>query len=66
MNKGSNNLGFSSYSKDAIDTQHNYDELAGMVYVCQMTIMLVVICVLPGLLSEFASVCTGPAHAIML
>jgi hypothetical protein len=66
MNEGPNNSGFFSHSKEAIDTQRNYDELAGTVYACQMTVMLVVIRVPPGLLSEFAGVCAGPARAATL
>jgi hypothetical protein len=63
MNKGPNNSEFFSHSKDATNMQCNCNELAGIFYVCQITVMLVVICVPPELLSEFASVCAGLAHA---
>jgi hypothetical protein len=66
MDKGFNNLEFFPHSKNAIDMQYIYIELVGMNYLCQMTVMLVVICVLLGLLCVFASVCAGLAHAAML
>jgi hypothetical protein len=66
MDEGFNNLKFFPYSKNAINMQCNYIELAGMNYLCQMTIMLVVIYVLLGLLCVFASICAGLVHAKIL
>jgi hypothetical protein len=66
MDEGFNNLEFFPHSKNAIDTQRNYIELAGTNYLCQMTVMLVVIRVPLGLLCVFAGVCAGLAHAATL
>jgi hypothetical protein len=64
--EGPNNSGFFSHSKDAIDTQRDYNELEGTDYACQMTIMLVITCVPPGLLSAFVGDCAGLARAAAL
>jgi hypothetical protein len=66
MDEGFNNLEFFPHSKNAIDTQRNYIELAGANYSCQMTVMLVVIRVLLGFLCVFAGICAGLARAATL
>jgi hypothetical protein len=60
------NSEFFPHSKNAIDTQRNYVELAGAIYSCQMTVMPVAIRVPLGLLSVFAGVCAGLARAATL
>ena len=55
--EGSNNSGFFSHSKGAIDTQCVYKELTGTTYACQMTVMPVVIRVPSGLLNATTSGC---------
>jgi hypothetical protein len=64
--EGSNNLAFFSHSKGAIDMQCIYKELVGTACACQMTVMLVITHVLPGLLSAFISGCAELAHAMAL
>ena len=60
------NSEFFPHSKNAIDTQRNYVELAGVIYSCQMTVMPVAIRVPLGLLCVFAGNCAGLARAATL
>jgi hypothetical protein len=66
MDEGFNNLEFFPHSKNAIDMQCNYIKLVGANYLCQITIMLVVIHIPLGLLCVFASICAGLAYAATL
>ena len=64
--EGSNDLGFFFHSEGAIDMQRDYKELTGAAYVCQMTIMPVVIHVPLGLLNAKSAAAQKRARAVAL